>query len=534
LYTILQQRLLMIQQQNIAPLLKQNRIGLEKESLRVNAAGRISTQNHPPSLGSALTHPYITTDYSESLLELVTPPCNSVQDALDYLYDIEAFVHHQLHQQLNDEFLWGNSMPCVLNGEKDIRIAHYGSSNAGRMKHIYRQGLAWRYGKIMQVIAGVHFNYSLARAFWSAWYDLEQLSDTSLQSFINEQYMAMTRNIQRYGWLIPYLFGSSPAVCRTFLAGLEPPPNMRCLDNYTLFEPEGTSLRMGDIGYTNRKESKVGIKANYNSLEKYTASLERAISTPCPNYEAMGVQDEHGEYRQLNAHILQIENEYYSSVRPKQVLQGLERPIDALRKRGIEYVELRSVDISPFHPAGLTYQQLCFLEVFMIFCALQDSPKLTKAEQDEIDSNQSLVAHRGRLAGLRLLHHGEIRSLKGWGNELMQAMLSVADVLDGIDQRNDYRQAVQQMVRLVDSPDATPSAHVLQTMRHNQESFFAFAKHLSLQHQQWFLERGLSQERDHFFSELAQSSLQRQQQQEAETQIPFADFLANYFAGHSR
>ncbi|MGV6809018.1 MAG: glutamate--cysteine ligase, partial [bacterium] len=226
--------------------------------------------------------------------------------------------------------------------------------------------------------------------------------------------------------------------------------------------------------------------------------------------------------------------EYYSSVRPKQVLQGLERPIDALRKRGIEYVELRSVDISPFHPAGLTYQQLCFLEVFMIFCALQDSPKLTKAEQDEIDSNQSLVAHRGRLAGLRLLHHGEIRSLKGWGNELMQAMLSVADVLDGIDQRNDYRQAVQQMVRLVDSPDATPSAHVLQTMRHNQESFFAFAKRLSLQHQQWFLARGLSQERDHFFSELAQSSLQRQQQQEAETQIPFADFLANYFAGHSR
>jgi glutamate--cysteine ligase len=531
LYQQLQQRIQAIQASDIAGLLKHSKIGLEKESLRVSEQGGISQTDHPAILGSALTHSHITTDYSEALLELVTPPCQSGVDALDFLLDVETFVY----QQIENELLWTNSMPCVLGDGSDIRIAEYGNSNAGRMKHIYRHGLAWRYGKIMQVIAGIHFNYSVAEAFWPAWYEQEKTASSfqhqALQSFINERYMAMTRNIQRYGWLIPYLFGSSPTICKSFLAGTEPPPNMKTFDAYTLYEPGGTSLRMGDIGYTNRKESKVGIKADYNSLEKYTDSLECAITTPSPQYESIGVQDEQGNYRQLNANILQIENEYYSSVRPKQVLQGFERPIDALRKRGVQYVELRSVDINPFHPAGLSRKQLYFLETFMLFCVLQESPALTALEQDEIDSNQSLVAHQGRLPGLKLMQQGQVRSLQDWGSELLQQMRQVAELLDKVNDKDCYTASLDYIAALIPHPELTPSARVLEEMQANNECFFSFAWRQSQSHKDWFLQQHLSAEKQQYFQTLATESLQKQQEIEAEPQIPFEHFLNDYFAG---
>jgi glutamate--cysteine ligase len=526
LYQQLQQRIQAIQANGTAGLLEHSKIGLEKESLRVSESGGISQANHPDILGSSLTHPHITTDYSEALLELVTPPCQSGVEALDFLLDVETFVY----QQIENELLWTNSMPCVLGDGTDIRIAEYGNSNAGRMKHIYRHGLAWRYGKVMQVIAGIHFNYSVAEDFWPAWYALEK-PDADLQAFINDRYMGMTRNIQRYGWLIPYLFGSSPTICKSFLAGAEAPPNMKKFDAYTLYEPGGTSLRMGDIGYTNRKESKVGIKANYNSLDKYTDSLECAITTPSPQYEKIGVQDDQGNYRQLNNNILQIENEYYSSVRPKQVLQGFERPIDALRKRGVQYVELRSVDINPFHPAGLSRKQLYFLETFMLFCVLQESPKLTATEQDEIDSNQSLVAHQGRLPGLKLVQQGQVRSLKDWATELMQQMQQVAELLDKVNNKDCYKASLDYIAELIPHPELTPSARVLEEMQANNESFFAFAWRQSQSHKDWFLQQALSPEKQQHFQELATASLQKQQEIEAEPQAPFEQFLNDYFAG---
>jgi len=526
LYNLLETRLNTIRQQQLLENLKHCKVGLEKESLRVSNSGGISQQAHPKVLGSALTHPHITTDYSEALLELVTPPCQRAGQALDFLLDIETFVY----QQLQDELLWTNSMPCVLDGEKSIRIAEYGNSNAGRMKNIYRHGLAWRYGKLMQVIAGVHFNYSIDESFWEKWHKFEQ-SDLELQDFINDRYMAMTRNIQRFGWLIPYLFGSSPAICKTFLAGAKPPPNMQRLEEYTLYEPNGTSLRMGDIGYTNRKESKIGIKANYNSLQKYTDSLEKAITTPCSNYAAIGMQDEHGNYRQLNTNILQIENEYYSSVRPKQILQGMERPIDALRKRGIAYVELRSVDINPFHPAGLTEQQLHFLEIFMLFCCLQDSPKITPDEQDEIDSNQSLVAHQGRLEGLKLLQLGNIRRLKDWGNELINTMQQVAELLDDIQQQSIYTEALNAVQPLINHPEQTPSARIIALMQENKESFFSFAQRQSMEHKHWFMQRQLSEERQREFQQMAEDSLTVKERLEAKPDVDFGVFLEDYFAG---
>ena len=522
----LKQRVEIIHKHKQESLLKDAKTGIEKESLRVDSNGHISQRNHPSILGSALTHPFITTDYSESLLELITPPCNRAINAFDYLLDIETYVY----QRIDDELLWTTSMPCVLNGEDDIRIADYGSSNAGRMKSIYRHGLAWRYGKTMQVIAGIHFNYSISESFWPAFQKNED-SNKSLQDFINDRYMAMTRNIQRYGWLIPYFFGSSPAICKSFLGGQPKPENMAVLNQYTYYEPGGTSLRMGDIGYTNRKESKVGIKANYNSLEQYTQSLETAISTSCPNYEKIGVKV-NGEYRQLNTNRLQIENEYYSTVRPKQVLQGYERPIDALRKRGIQYIELRSLDINPFHPAGMTRNQLFFLEIFMHFCLLQESPEITEQEREEIDNNQSLVAHQGRIPEIQISSLGEKVSLKQRATEIISAMSCIADLLDETHDSDCYRDALEQQAQLIANPELTPSAKMLKDIRMHNDSFFGFAQRKSEEHREYFQKRQLSNQLIEQFSLAAKQSINKQKEKEAEDKLPFDEFLSCYLSGN--
>lgn len=525
MYTLLNQRIRYIEDNKLQHLLKSSQTGLEKESLRVDNEGLISQRPHPKQLGSALKNNWITTDYSESLLELITPPCDRAYKSLDFLKDIETFVY----QELQDELLWTSSMPCMINGETDIQIADYGTSNSGKMKHVYRHGLAWRYGKTMQVIAGIHFNHSVAKEFWPAFQAMDKNSEESVE-FSNDRYMGMTRNIQRYGWIIPYLFGCSPAICKSFLGGAEPSETMETYNNNTYYEPWGTSLRMGDIGYTNRKSSKVGIKADYSSVKSYTDSLRAAIETSYSGYEEIGVKVD-GEYRQLNTNILQIENEYYSTVRPKQILEGFEKPIDSLLNRGIRYVELRSVDINAFHPAGISHLQLYYLEVFMLYCLLHDSPHIDTAERKAIDRNQSTVAHIGRKPGLELNRSGEAITLKTWGLELMDAMLPVAELLDQTHSRDCYQKALAEQRTLFENAELTPSAQVLTTMMAEHSSYYDFANHQSQLHREYFTQRSLSPETWDAFKEKAARSIAEQHALEAEPQINFDIFLQQYFDG---
>ena len=525
MYTLLNQRIRAIEDNDAHSLLKNSLTGLEKERLRVDNEGLISQLPHPEQLGSALKNDWITTDYSESLLELITPPCDRAHLSLDFLKDIETFVY----QKLKNELLWTSSMPCIINGEADVKIADYGTSNSGKMKHVYRHGLAWRYGKVMQVIAGIHFNHSVAKEFWPAFQEIDANKGDSL-AFSNRRYMGMTRNIQRYGWVIPYLFGCSPAICKSFLGDNTPPETMQTYNHNTYYEPWGTSLRMGDIGYTNRKSSKVGIKADYSSVKSYTDSLRAAIETSYSGYEEIGVKVG-DEYRQLNTNILQIENEYYSTVRPKQILEGFEKPIDSLLNRGIRYVELRSVDINAFHPAGITHLQLFYLEIFMLFCLLQDSPHIDIDEQKAIDRNQSTVAHLGRKPGLELDRLGESVTLKSWGLELMDAMLPVAKLLDRTHSRECYQLALAEQRKLFENSELTPSAQVLSTMMNEHSSYYDFANHQSQQHREYFLQRELDSEKWDTFTQKATQSLAAQKSLEAEPQINFDTFLQQYFDG---
>lgn len=525
MYQLLSERLNKIQTTDATNLLKNSLTGLEKESLRVNSEGTISQTMHPKVFGSALKNPWITTDYGEAMLELITPPCDRAYKSLDFLLDVETFVY----QHIENELLWTTSMPCVIKGEDDINIAQYGSSNAGKMKSIYRRGLAERYGKMMQVISGIHFNYSVAVDFWPAFQELEGNTDINIQSFINKQYMGMTRNIQRFGWLIPYLFGTSPAICKSFLAGVPKPQNMKAHNEFTYYEEWGTSLRMGDIGYTNRKEDKRGVKANYNSLQNYISSLRCAINTPHEDYQNIGLKDG-DNYLQLNTNILQIENEYYSSVRPKRVLEGFEKPTDALESRGIQYVELRSVDINAFRPAGLTHKQLYFLEIFMVFCLLQESPEIDTNEAQEIDENQNLVAHQGRKPNLQLSQNGQSISLQDWANQLLSEMSGVADLLNQAHSESCYTNAINEQMELVHDPEKTPSAKVLHDIINKDGSYYQFAKRKSEEHRDFFMQRELSAKTKAEIELVAKQSLQQQKQLESEDQLDFDTFLKKYFS----
>lgn len=496
-------------------------LGLEKESLRVNDSGKIAQTPHPSQIGAALTHPYITTDYSEALLEFITPPFHQAGEALRFLRDLQQFVY----KRLDDELLWATSMPCVVAGDAGIPIANYGSSNAGMMKTIYRRGLGHRYGRVMQVIAGVHFNYSYSDAFWQALQQLEG-DEQSLQDYISQRYFHLIRNLLRLGWLIPYLFGASPAVCKSFLAGRD--SSLESFDENTYFERYATSLRMGDIGYQNNKENETGIKANYDNLDAYIDSLSCAINTPCPEYQKIGVKVD-GEYRQLNANILQIENEYYSTVRPKQLLQGMEKPTLALKRRGVRYIELRSLDVNAFDPLGINEVQMHFIEALMLYCLLADSPSIDELERVEIDQNEMLVAHRGREPGLMLMCRGEQRSLRQWAQQICDAMMPVCQLLDGNTSGQPYLQALARQQRVIDNPELTPSARMLAEMRSSGESFFELARRKSLEHQWYFAELPIALEQEQMLIEMVERSLQRQQEIERQDTQDLDSYLRAYF-----
>ncbi len=496
--------------------------GLEKESLRVRPDGQLALTDHPQALGATLTHPFITTDYSEALLEFITPPHTDARTTLEFLHDVQRFTY----ANMGDELLWATSMPCRFGRDEDIPIARYGSSNVGRMKHVYRHGLGHRYGRRMQAISGVHFNYSLPEHFWPGWQ--ERFGGDNLEAVRNAAYFGLIRNFQRLGWLVPYLFGASPAVCRSFIeAAAGDLPGLEYRDAHTACLPFATSLRMSDIGYRN-KAAQAALKVSYNDLDTYVANLSHAINTPWPPYAKLGVKVGN-EYRQLNDHILQIENEYYSFIRPKNIARSGEKPTLALKRRGVRYIEVRALDVSAFDPAGVNLAELYFLEVFLAFCLLSPSPTIGNGEQAEIDHNQTLVATRGREPGLKLRHNGQDVELRAWADEALEAMQSVAEILDSCEPDRRYTSALALQREVAADPERTPSARMLKEMADNRESFFEFALRKSLEHRDAHLASPLPESRENDFREIAQRSLDDQRTIEAADTLSFEEYLERYF-----
>lgn len=490
--------------------------GIEKESLRIDGYGRIAMTPHPGGLGSALTHPFITTDFSEALLEFITPVFNQPADSVKFLEDLHCFVYDRLGP---DEFLWTSSMPCILREDSQIPIAQYGSSNTGRLKTLYRVGLSNRYGRAMQTIAGIHYNFSLSDNFWKL-FQLQKLGSTqSLQDFKTEQYFNLIRNFRRYSWLLIYLFGASPALCRSFLSE-DSRHSLEEFDGGTLYAPYGTSLRMGDLGYTSKAQA--GLYVSYNSLSEYLGDLRKAISTPYPPYESF---DRPGELNQLNPCILQIENEFYSTIRPKREVPAGSRPIQVLGQLGVEYVEVRCLDLNPFLPVGIDEQQMHFLNSFLLFCLLRRSPPSSPEEHLEINGNVQAVVNRGRDPNLLLRQAGRETPLREWARGILDDVAEIAGLLDRIGKHDLSTSAVAAQIRKVEDSALTPSARVLERMRTMKNSFTRFALDQSLACSDYFRGRPLSPARFEEFSQLSAQSRLAQQAMEESDDVDFETYL---------
>ena len=497
------------------------RRGIEKESLRVTAAGDLARSPHPRALGSPLAHPHITTDFSEAQLELITGVHQSADAALAELADVHRFVY----ANIGDEMLWTASMPCRLGAERDIPIARFGTSNAGRSKTIYRIGLSHRYGRRMQTISGIHYNFSVPEALWPA--IAKSRGEHAERDFVTRAYFGLIRNFRRYSWLLIYLFGASPAACRSFVKGSS---GLAPLGQDSLHLPHATSLRMGRLGY--QSEAQASLHISYNSLAQYAATMHTALTTPYPAYEAIGLkaagEDEEDEYRQLCTALLQIENEFYGTVRPKRRVHSGERPLDALQQRGVEYVEVRCMDLDPFLPLGIDAVACRFLDVFLLVCLLDDSPPDSPHESETLAANQLEVVERGRVPGLALTAGNARMSLVAWGAELLERCVQVAREIDAVVGDDGHTSAVRAQQRKIQQPTLTPSARVLEATKQQAASFSGFGLRQSAATSAWFAERPLDAAQTAELQHLSARSLTEQTKTEAADQQPFDRYLADY------
>ncbi len=482
------------------------RRGIEKESLRTQPQGMLADTPHPKALGSALTHPHITTDFSESQLELITGVHAEVPACLQELTQIHQFTI----RAMEDEMLWVASMPCGLPADDAIPIGQYGTSNVGQAKSVYRMGLGYRYGRRMQTISGIHYNWSLP-----------DVSDAA--------YFGLIRNFRRHAFLLLYLFGASPAVCSSFVQGRE--HSLQAMNARTLYLPYATSLRMGRLGY--QSDAQASLAVSYNDLQGYSDSLQDALTRSYPAYEQIGMRHADGSYKQLATSLLQIENEFYGTIRPKRVIYPGERPLHALRERGVQYVEVRLMDLDPFDPIGISSQTVRFLDVFLLHCLLTHSPPDTAEEIAQLGRNQQLVAQRGREPGLLLERSGATSpvTLTDWGLSLIPAFMQVAQTLDQHSASNCHTQAVQEAHDRLLHPEKLPSSKILQAVSEQFDgSFVAFVRQQSQDTKRALLDMPLPENLIKHFENLSTESYHEQQRIEALDSLPFDVYLQQYLS----
>lgn len=496
------------------------RRGIEKESLRVSPDGRLAQTPHPRALGSALTHPAITTDYSEALLELITPAYTRIEETLNYLENTHIFTY----QNIQDELLWVNSMPCIMGKEHTIPIAQYGSSNIGKMKSIYRKGLGHRYGRLMQTISGIHYNFSFPEEFWLHYREILE-NRQSANDFTSQQYFHLIRNFQRFSPLLIYLFGASPAVCASFLSGRSHSLQQHTSPG-TLYQPFATSLRMSDLGYQNDTQS--GLNISYDSVQDYATSLRTAMATPYAPYEKFNAGTGQAP-QQLSSHVLQIENEYYGQIRPKRNAKSGERPTTALMQRGVEYIEMRCIDLNPFMDVGIDAEQMRFLDCFALYCLLHPSPRFDATELNAIKENNQKVVLEGRNPQANFQFNGKQSSLTSWAKDLWPELEAIAELLDQAhDNGQLYRSALKAQDQKLTNLELTPSSRILRILEEENINFYDFAIDRATQNAKAFRAKTLKPADHAYFKQMAKTSLDQQDLLEQQSEPPFETYLHNY------
>lgn len=493
------------------------RRGVEREGLRINYNGTLAETPHPSSLGSALTHKWISTDFAEALLELITPVECSTDSMQKFLRDIHRYVARNLCA----ERLWPMSMPCFIDKDQVIELAQYGTSNIGRMKTVYRKGLKNRYSARMQLISGVHYNFSLPLSFWQSHVGVKDA--VSGKKVISDGYLRLIRNYYRYGWIIPYLFGASPGLCSSFLNGRNTDLPFERASTDFIYLPYATSLRLSDLGYTNK--SHINLDITLNSLEEYVIGLKKAIKTPFADYIKIGLQ-KNGQYLQLNTNILQIENELYATIRPKRVTYRDESQSDALMRGGIEYIEVRSLDINPFSPTGIHEEQALFMDLFLIWCTLAEATEMSSEEFRCALENWNRVILEGRKPGLNIYYNKNEWPLITLGKALFKELKLLAATLDGYNGNKKYNNVCNKLVTYLDHPELTLSYRILEQMK--EHGIIRLGLILANKYHKILSKEPFEIFTDKVFMAEKIRSWNKQQEIEAENTISFEDFLLNH------
>lgn len=491
--------------------------GIEREGLRVDEQGNLARTPHPDAFGSKLCHPLITTDFSESQLELIT----SVSDNLDKTFNTLDEIHRIITRGMGDEILWAASMPCVLQGDPTIPLADYGDSNLGKLKKTYRNGLGNRYGRSMQTICAVHYNFSFPDQFWQALASAENESND--QPYRNRKYFNLIRNFRRYSWLPIYLFGASPAVCNSFVKGRD--HNLEPFDEGSLHLPYATSLRSGNLGYQSDAQAE-NLHVAYDTLENYVSSLATGVTTSYSDYQEIGIK-KGDEYAQLNDCILQSEAEFYSTIRAKRVAPSGANFLECLRDEGVEYIEVRLMDLDPFEPLGISQTTVRFLDTFLLYCLLSETPDYNETHNSDVKANVTRAVLEGRNPDVKLQDQGQDRSLAEWADTVLTDMQNVAARLDEVIGTNVHTESLKTQHAKVHDSELTPSARILSQMQSESIPFFRFAMNQSLKHKQQHLSTEVSEELSDRFTAMAAKSVDDQVAIDNADAPNFDDYLQN-------
>ena len=398
--------------------------GIEWESLRVHSDGKLSLTPHPEVFGDKLTNPLVTTDFSESQIEIITPTFNTIDEAFDTFSLLSDLVNASLPE---DEYLWFQSIPCILPYWDQIPIAQY--SEDGEDSQRYREELAKKYGVKKQMISGVHFNFSFSDEFLEKLYAIEG-SGMSFKEFKNSVYLKIARNYIRYCWLIIYLTGCSIGSHKTFSNDCI--HLMDAQDDYgSYYSTRGPSFRNASCGYKNLIE----LYPSYNSVEEFTNDVRKFI--------------DNGDLSEAK--------ELYTQIRlkpkdPKDLLNSLDND-------GIEYIEVRTLDINPFYKCGLVRHDMKFLHLFLIYMYLKDESDY-EAWQEEAKTNEENVAERAYVESMRLIKDGEEVTIKEWAADIINEMFGMCEVL-GINEP----QTLNLMLNRIANPDITYGKRLLELIK---------------------------------------------------------------------
>ena len=412
--------------------------GLEKENVRVTESGNLALTPHPKAFGDREKNAYIKTDFSESQLEMVTPVCNTLEEVYSFICNLNKVVSLEIMK--NGEFLWPQSNPPILPREEEIPIAKL----SNREDELYRENLSYKYGKKKQVISGIHYNFSFKEEFIKLLYK-ELKVEKDFREFKDDIYLRMARNFQKYHWLLIYLTGASPVFHESYIEEIKEEGEKLGEDSYYI--KDDTSLRNSSYGYKNKKDYYV----SYNSIEEYASDIKNLVK----DKEIQSIK------------------EYYNPIRLKSL--GSEDMLESLLHKGIDYLEVRLLDLDPLSIQGVSKETLYLVHLFMIYTLLKENKEITYKDQEEFFKNHDMVALKGRNEDAVIHENGVPVLLKDKGREILSEMDEIVEIL--FSNNEEFKNVIKRALEKINNPHDTISEKLIKDIK--EEGYINFHMRLA-------------------------------------------------------